>query len=163
MKVDSLTVLAPVRNGQLGALGATLEGWPADPSPLGQVPGTHMARFLVVPHLRRSNGAPLDDTAYLLFGAEFDGPYDQYVDALVASPEVRAAFAHCAGAREDGDLRVYLEDYRITPGYSVVAYPNTSLDEVQSALELRRRVAEFAIRARGLRGAELKREWLATF
>jgi hypothetical protein len=166
-KVDSLCVFAPIREGHAGALEAQLGDLPTgEASPMNKLKGTHMARFVVIPHLKRSNGAPLDDTAYLLFASEFDAPFDAYLDALAALPEARQAFAHCAGYRDDGQpesLRRFLGDYRVQPGYSVVAFPEASLDDVKRSLELRDRLADFALRTRDFDAASRKREWLATF
>jgi hypothetical protein len=125
-----------------------------------------MARFVIVPHLHGKHGEPLDGTSYLLYGSEFDGPASAYLDALARLPEAREVFGHCAGYRDDGrpeTLLEYLAAHRVRPGYSVVAYPEAGLDEVLRSLELRREVADFAVRTRGLDAAALKREWLATF
>ena len=165
--VDSLLVIAPIRAGAAEELEAYLQGWPTgDQSPLKQLPGTHMARFVVLPPFRRSNGRPLDDTSQLLFGAEFDGHADAYVAAVAALPEARRTFEHCAGYRDDGDteaLRRYLCDYRISPGFSIVAFDDAALDKVLTALELRRHLGDFVIRTQGFDADALKRQWASEF
>jgi hypothetical protein len=135
-------------------------------SPMKRVKGTHMARFVVVPHLRNRAGKPLDHTAYLLFGSEFDGPANDYLVAFAHLPEARRVFGHCAGYEDDGNpetLVDYLADYSVRPGYSVVAYPNAGLGEVRSALDLRRDLNDFVVRTRGYDALALRQEWLATF
>lgn len=166
-KVDSLSVFAPVREGHLDALKALLGAWPeGEQSPVKRLKGTHMARFLVVPHLKKKTGAPLDDTPYLLFSADFDGTAEAYLDMLVTLPEIREVFSHCAGLRDDPDpesFRRFLGDYTLRPGYSVVAFPEADLEAVLKGLDLRKDLADFALRTRGFDAASLKQEWLTTF
>jgi hypothetical protein len=165
-KLDSLCVLAPVREGHEEPLHATLAALPAgDASPLRQL-RTHVARFVIVPPLRDCDGRALDSTSYLLFGSEFDGTCDEYVDALARIPPAPRIWSHCVGYREDEDpsaLARYLHDYRLKPGTSVVAYESATVADVLECVALRKRVAGFVLRTRGLDAAERRRAWLSEF
>jgi hypothetical protein len=167
-RYQGLCVLTPVEPDRLGALREGLLELPPDEgSPLARIEGTHYARWETL-HLKDRSGKR-DDTLppYLLFAAEFDGAVGDYVEALIAGLDehAHAIWGHCAGypGREPGALAAYLEQHRIEPGYSIVAYPGASVDRVRSSLALAQRLHEFLVRARALDPVGLKRAWLESF
>ena len=165
---QGLTVLTPVAEGRLDDLRARLGALPAGTrSPLAAVPGTHFARWAVVA-FDGKDGRPDPELApHLLFSSEFDGDLDAYLTALCAGlgAEGHAIWSHCEGypGDADGALRDYLLRHRVSPGYSVVAYPGVSVEDVQAGLALRDMVTQFAIGAGALDPPALKRAWLERF
>ena len=168
--VDGLCSLAPVSAGRADDLLAVLKGLPKGPeSPFAQVEGTHFARFVIVPPLRNRFGEQADAISYLLFASEFDGPLDRYLENLRAGlgDAIQSIWSLCAGyPGEEGASAFtrYLLAHRVEAGYSAAAYPGVSAREVRQSLELRDRLADFAIRTAGERDpAALQREWRRAF
>jgi len=168
----ALTVLAPIERGREGALRSRLQGVPSGAeSPLACVPGTHFARWVIVPALVYQ-GPPQRhdqlDSAYLLFTSNFDGPLEPYLDALCGSmaDAADAIWGHCLGWPGSADpkrAKDYLRRNRVATSLFVAGYPQATLTEVLAALELRERVTGFAIRAQGLDADALGREWRREF
>lgn len=142
----TLTVIAPVTPGEEKPLKQELEAFGAGPlSPLADVPGTHLGRFIVIDALpfiglKRN---------HLLFNAVFDAPWDGYLPALhdAFGDRVARIWGRCddypAGA--DGPAFAAWMLQRRVPAQAVVAaYPYAKLGDVQRALRLRRRIGLFA-------------------
>ena len=166
----TLSLLVPVAPGAQGALAAALAGLPPnEQSPLSALPGVHLARFVLVPSLQGRDGRALEPPRpQLLFCAEADGPPETVLAALVSRlPALCASvFGHCAGWPRDGDagaVRAYLARHRLRPGFTVAPYAAATVDEVRAALDLRRRVAEFAAASARLAEGELAAAWRAEF
>ena len=163
-----LTVLVPVADGREEELRDHLVRLPTGPrSPLIRVPGTHFARWVVV-RFEGKDGRPSSSVApHLLFASEFDGRLEDYVVALCEGlgTEAHAIWSHCHGYPGEGDgaLAAFLLDHHVRPGYSVVAYPGVTVEDVRAALALRDRVNEFVMRARELDPPALQRAWLQRF
>ncbi len=167
-KAGSLLLFAPIREGHGQRLRTMLERLgDGGESPLAKVGKTHVARFVVLDHLLEGRGGePLDSDAYLLFGSEFDGSADAYLDALTGLPEAMEIWSHCRDFERGGGrpaLRRYLEDHRVLPGSSVAAYETASLDEVRQSLRLRDRLIAFVVASRELDPVTLRRAWFDAF
>jgi hypothetical protein len=165
---DGLCVLTPVRRGHEAALRARLRALPDGPrSPLIRVGGTHFARWSIV-HPEDRHGRPIDSSQQLLlFAAEFDGPLGDYVLRLCdrLGRDGQEIWGHCEGC-PGGDaeaLAGFLLEHRVRPGYSVVAYPGATVEEVRAAFALRERLGDFLIRTAALEPAALQRAWLHRF
>jgi hypothetical protein len=136
-------------------------------SPFSRVEGTHYARIQLVelrgPDQRKVESQP----RYLFFSAEHDGPTEDYVRRLCdrLHYEAHEIWEHCEGypGTDPGALERYLLDHRVKPGYSVVAYPGVTVDEVRSSLALQDRMSEFVIRTRGFDGPALHQAWRQRF
>jgi hypothetical protein len=165
---EGLCVLAPIADGREAPLREHLSGLPTGAaSPVARIPGTHFARWAIVTFIGK-NGQPLSDPPrQLLFSAEFDGELDPYVAALCMGlgAEGHAIWSHCAGCPADSEkgLGNYLLEHRVPPGYSVVAYPGVTVEDVHASLALRDRMTEFAMKAGSLDPPALKRAWLDSF
>jgi hypothetical protein len=164
---QGLCALTPVLDGKAPELRAQLHALPrGHGSPLARVEGTHFARWVVI-DLEGEDGEPLTPPrAYLLFASEFDGPLKPYVRTLCETlgTQAHAIWSHCKGCPETlAELPGYLLAHRIVPGYSVVAYPDASVEHVRSSLALTERLNEFHIHAGGLRPPELQRAWVESF
>jgi hypothetical protein len=166
---EGLCTLTPIAAGRDRELLAAVADLPeGDESPFAALGGTHFARFVIVPYLKDEAGDQLDATSYLLFAAEFDGPLEPYVAALCTQmeTEVRSIWGRCADFPEDGgavELERYLLDYRIRPGYSVIAYPGATVDDVRESLALQKRFGDFIVDNRRAEPAELSQRWQEKF
>ncbi len=165
---DGLCVVTAIVPDDMRTLRRHLAELPRGPgSPLARVEGTHFARWQIV-RLTGASGKRLSEhPAYLVFASEHDGPAAAYVEHLCAAlaHEAHEIWEHCEGypGRDAGALARYLLDHRITPGYSVAAYPGATLDDVQASLALRDRLDEFVIRTRHLDAQAVQRAWLQQF
>ncbi|MEA2374463.1 MAG: hypothetical protein QOD53_926 [Thermoleophilaceae bacterium] len=163
-----LTVLVPIAQGRVEALRTQLGEMPTGAlSPMARVPGTHFARWAIVA-FDGKDGRPDPDVApHLLFSSEFDGAPEAYVAGLCRElgATAHAVWSHCAGypGDDDGALPEYLLRHRVSPGYSVVAYPGVTVEDVKAGLALRDSVTQFAMGAGALDPAALKQAWLEAF
>jgi hypothetical protein len=165
---DGLAVLIPVVADEVSELRRHLADIPrGHSSPLARVEGTHFARLQLIrltgPDGKRIEGEP----PYLLFSSEHDGPTERYVAHLCATLhyESHEIWEHCDGypGHETGALEGYLLRHRVKPGYSVVAYPGATVDDVRTSLALQDRINEFVVRTRGFDGEALREAWLQRF
>jgi hypothetical protein len=150
----ALTVIAPVSRGRESQLRSVLERLPRDQaSPLSRLPGTHFARFVIVP----GSG----DSERLVFSANHDSLPGSYLEEIrVRMPgEADAIWGNCdgyPGAGESASFVRYMERHRIRTGLLVAAYADATLREVREALDLRRRLIDFAPRAQEMSADELQ-------
>lgn len=164
----ALVVLAPLLDGQADALRAHLERLPRQAaSPFARVPGTHMARLVVIDGLP-SEGAPEphDEPAagYLLLASDFDGGLDAYTDALCdrIGEELDGILGHCSGypgSAERDEFARYLRRHQVDVGFSIVGYPQATVEDVDAALELRERLVDFVASAQEMDADTLHRAW----
>jgi hypothetical protein len=167
----ALTAILP---GRSEALREEIEALPlGTESPFARVEQVHFARWVIIPQLVEV-GPPAPArhdklrNEYLLFSADVDGPLDAFLDALrLQIPEVLdAVYDHCVGYPGSADaaaFRRYLRHNRIETTLPFAAYPDSTVAEVREALELRRRLIEFAVRSQQLDPASLQREFRQTF
>jgi hypothetical protein len=159
-----LCVLTPVLPARRDALAAALAGLPdGEASPLARVPGTHFARWVRAPSLRRRTDLG-PHTACLVFAVEFDhGSAHEYLEDLCRRlpDEADLVWRNCAGYPGAVDHRfvVWLLEHRVRPGFSIVAFPAATVAEVREALALRARVATFALAAQGMPPERLRQAW----
>lgn len=159
-----LCVLTPVLPDRREALAATLAGLPdAEASPLARVPGTHFARWVQAPSLRRRTDLGAG-TACLVFAVEFDhrSAREYLEDVCRRLPdEADLVWRNCAGYPSAVDHRFvsWLLEHRVEPGFSIVAFPSATVAEVREALALRERVATFALAAQGMPPERLRKAW----
>ena len=99
---EALTVLAPIRPGQidtakqtLGTIPDHVDAW--DVIPFDKLPRLHFARLAVFDEARDLNGEII--SAQLALMTNVDGPVDAHLNDLVrvASPGLDAVFGACAG------------------------------------------------------------------
>jgi len=169
----ALTVLTPIRDGCEAPLVRCLTSLPTGPaSPLASVPGTHIARWVVIgdvvyeglaqrrpDHLRAGR---------LLFTSNFDGPLEPYVEQLrVGLGDVAdRIWGHCAGYPGRSDAHAfagYLSRHQLECSLFFAAYGGRSVGQVEHSLELRRQVIDFALRAQQLGAAELQSAFREAF
>jgi hypothetical protein len=165
----ALTVLAPIDPEREQALRDYLGGLNHDTSPLGDFPGTHFGRWVILEDFVKADGQPKDEHLschYLLFTSCFDGPLTPYLESVSRLPDAQFIFDHCVGfqaASGSADLVRYLLHNQIDTGFFVAAYPKANLGQVRRSLLLRDRMTAFAITAQTMRPAELQRAFAVEF
>ena len=169
----ALTVLTPIREGHEEQLAAHLDGLgDGDASPLARVPGTHIARWVVVPDVKYQGAGQRHrdhlSTGRLLFSSNFDGDLDDYLEGLRTgmAEEADAIWGHCRdypGHGNAGAFRAYMRAYQLEAALFFAAYGEQTVAEVQANVARRRRLIEFALDAQGLSAAELKTRFEETF
>ncbi len=165
---DGFCVLIPVRPDEERTVLQHIADVPRGPgSPFSRVQGTHYARIQLVELSAPPRTKVKSQPKYLLFSAEHDGAPEDYVNRLCdrLRYEAHEIWEHCEGypGSAPGALERYLLDHRVKPGYSVVAYPGVTVDEVRSSLALQDRMSEFVVRTRGFDGPALHEAWCRRF
>jgi len=157
----ALIFLIQVGSGRLGGT--------ADESPFARVPGTHVARLTVVPHLEGPGRRPDERSdPHLLIAADAEGPAGRWLDAFLAyaAPLLVDVMSCCVGwpGSEDRWLAArWLGEHRLDAGFSVVAYPDAKVAEVVAALALRERLGAFAVSAQAMSPTQLRDSFHAEF
>ena len=167
-----LTVLTPILADHVSPLAAFLDGLPpGDASPLARVPGTHFARWVVIPDVIYEGAGQRRDSLKaprLLFTSNFDGPLDPYLEALRAGlgEDADAVWGHCAGYPGRGDgaaFAAWMRAHQVDSSLFFGAYGDETVDEVRTNLELRERLMAFALEAQGSEPARLQARFKEVF
>jgi hypothetical protein len=156
-----LSVLIPVKPRSKEDLAKGLHEANSKPSPLAGVEGTHVARFVFVDGL--DSEPPTDDTSYLLFSSWFDGGERKYLGNLYAAKRLKPIWQTCFGYDPEfspDDFRRWMLARRIKVGFAFDDHQLT-VEEAGRYLELRKKVAAFAVRAQAEEwsAAELRKQW----
>ena len=169
----ALTVLTPITDGHQQALTDHLNALgEGDASPLSRVPGTHIARWVVIDDLKfQGNGQRHHDTLSaprLLFSSNFDGDLDVYLEALRTgmAEDADAIWGHCRdypGHENSGAFRAYMRAYQLEAALFFAAYGDQTVGEVKANVAQRRRLIDFALEGQGLDAATLQSRFLETF
>lgn len=168
----ALTVLTPVLRERVNALVGHLDALPrGDRSPLARIPGTHLARWVVIddvvyegrPQPRDALAAPR-----LLFTSNFDGPLEPYLKALRSGlgEHADAIWGHCAGYPGRGEPSAWsewLRAHQVGSALFFAAYGDQTVGQVLSNLERRSRLMRFALESQGLAPDELQRRFTEEF
>jgi hypothetical protein len=154
MPQSSFMVLAPVADGQRGALQALLDGMNrvppiADPGnplvPFGRFERLHFARFVILdPQTTQDVAvygvAPPPWRVSLAFLGDCDGDAGAFLDELVetAEPGLRRIFAHCVDFGADTDLRYWMTVHTARPTASYVNWIGRTVRQIREEATLRR-------------------------
>jgi hypothetical protein len=177
-----LTLLSPIRltdsatgTSPAAALRVALREMDSyDRSPFARVPGTHLARWVVVDQPPYEGTPAAVDTfasPYLLMTSNFDGgsdrddvALDRYIEAMrTAIPgTLRELYQHCVGFPGVDDavaFRSYIRRCRIPTSFLFGAYPTATLPECLRALDTQRRMVDFLLTQQAARpsSADLQR------
>lgn len=168
----ALTVLTPVLPERVNALATHLDRLGGgERSPLARVPGTHLARWVVIdnvvyegpPQARDALAAPR-----LLFSSNFDGPLDPYLETLRTGlgEDADAIWGHCAGypgRAEPAAWAEWLRAHQVHSALFFAAYGDQTVGQVRANLTVRSRLMRFALEAQGLAPEELQARFAAEF
>jgi hypothetical protein len=167
-----LTVLAPIVEGRKAEVAARLDALgDGDASPLARVPGTHIARWVVINDVvfqdegqRRRDRLP----PRLLFSSNFDGDLDAYLEGLRTgmADDADAIWSHCVGypGHRDGPaFAAWMRAHQLEAALFFAAYGGQTVDQVHANVAQRRTLLDFALHAQGLAPADLKARFMETF
>jgi hypothetical protein len=161
--VEPIFLLSPIEAGQEEELRATLGAYnKPGASPFADVPGTHVARFVVVNWLGtgdRTSRRRLRP-ARLLFSAFVDGPVEAWLWGLFEKQRaaVDSIWRHCCGWPAAGDPQAgarWLLEQRVDVTYPLVANDRT-VSEIRRGLGLRRALMGLKAKADLLTAPELR-------
>jgi hypothetical protein len=150
----SLVVLAPVREDASERLRTALAALDEAPeSPFALVPGTHFARFALVPALTGPRDVRyMEPGPLLLMCADFDTSTAVWAASVCerTGGALAATLACWAGFPGTGDAEAVAEFFALhnaAPGFTVAGHRRATVDEIRAALTLKRELRSLAVRA----------------
>lgn len=164
--------MTPILPGEEDRLDGVLSHWGSGAdSPLSRMGSTHFARFVMLHDLVYQGPPQVRDSlqsAYLIFVANFDGDLEPYLDSMLdlMADEAEQVWGLCVGCPAASDREAflaYLLHNQVDTTFFVSAYPDATVQDVQTSLDVRRRVAAFAIAAQRQDPEELMAAWRAEF
>lgn len=168
----ALSVLAPIADGRADALQAHLEALgEGDGSPLARVPGTHIARWVVIPDVMyQGQGQRKRDTLSprLLFSSNHDGDVGAYLEGLRTgmAEDADAIWGHCRGYPGHGDgpaFAAWMRAHMLEAALFFAAYGGMTVEQVQDNLARRRALLELVIEGQGMPPDDLKARFMEAF
>ncbi len=155
-----LTVLRPIRSGELAALTTALAR--LDPSPFADVPRTHFARLVLLDRF------PFEGPPQLLFSCVFDGDRDRYLRGLCERiPDaVDGIWGHCEGAPPSSEPAAFVRwmgDGQQTTTTFFAPYARAGVERVQESLALIGAAGDLAAEQQYATPRELQQAFLATW
>lgn len=163
MAVETLTIVSAIRPGHEEPVRSVLSSFKEpDNSPFAEVPGTHVARFVVMNWL--GTGDPTSRKRLrptrLLFSAVVDGPAEAWLWGLFEKqgPAFEEVWHHCVGWPQSHDSTSrsrWLLEQRLTNTYSVIAHDAT-VAEIRRGLALRDALRDVAAEPASATPAELR-------
>jgi hypothetical protein len=168
----ALSVLTPILDGQADQLRQHLEGLgEGAASPLARVPGTHIARWVVIDGvIFQGAGQRKHDTLTprLLFSSNFDGEVGAYLEGLRVgmAAEADAIWGHCRGYPGHADGPAFADwmlEHMLEAALFFAAYGGMTVEQVHSNLDRRRRLLDLILDGQGLPPADLKARFMEAF
>jgi hypothetical protein len=168
----ALSVLTPILDGHADALREHLDGLgEGDASPLARVPGTHIARWVVIDGvIYQGSGQRKRDalTPRLLFSSNFDGDVGAYLEGLRTgmAADADAIWGHCRGypGHEDGPgFAAWMRAHMLEAALFFAAYGGMTVEQVHSNLDRRRRLLDLTLEGQKLSPADLKARFMESF
>ncbi|MCA9221150.1 MAG: hypothetical protein KDA71_12540 [Planctomycetales bacterium] len=129
----------------------------------------HFARWVIIgrnsfPRLDRSQ--PMEDLKYdyLLFCSNFNGTWDQYIDAFSHAIPIGMDRAFGSSVKYPGSIpttpfKHYIRANQLDTNYYYSAYPHATTNDVKRALDLAAKFQDFAARARTMTPTEFQEEY----
>ena len=168
MGAELLSLLIPVTAGREQEVRRAIEAFPVGAeSPFASVPGTHVARLVVIDAFGSTALIPRRlHPSVLLLSALVDGDVRRWLlamcQALGASGD--EIWEHCGGWPGNGPATTarWLAGFRIRMHKSIVGNPEASVEAVQQALRRRDNLLQLAIHEGRLGPRELRRQYRTT-
>jgi hypothetical protein len=166
-KATAITVLTPLRRG--GPLWLWLVFWAgrnvtSTLEKLEQLSFIHSARWAVIHSFPEEGGGERLGHPYLFFESNFNGTWDQYIDAFseVVAARMKAIWGTSYGF--PGPLPVepfkaYIRRNEFVANHYWSAYPDATTSEIVSAARVETALAEFREQAKGLEPEAFKRAY----
>src|SRR5688572_4518015 len=150
---EALTIVAPIRPGEVDAVKRTLgtipdhvDGW--DVIPFGQLPRVHFARLVVFDEATDVDGTPIG--AQLSLMTNVDAPMEAHLDDLTrtAGTGLDQVFERCMGypeasRRAPATRLAFLQRFRRDASAFYVNGPGRSVEQILGEEALRRGIGEF--------------------
>jgi hypothetical protein len=168
----ALSILTPVLDGHATELTAHLESLAeGDASPLARVPGTHIARWVMIDDVvfQGSRQRRRDTlTPRLLFSSNHDGEVGAYLEGLRTGmgADADAIWGHCRGypGHADGPgFAAYMRGHTLDAALFFAAYGGMTVEQVHHNLDRRRKLLELVIEGQKLDATDLKTRFMDTF
>jgi hypothetical protein len=168
----ALTVLTPIEHGREQALAEYLDALgDGEASPLTRVPGTHLARWVVIGQVKQQTGQRRRDALKaprLLFTSNFDGSLDTYLEALRTglAGDADAIWGNCTGYpghQDAAGFSAWIRAHQIEAALFFGAYGEQTVGEVHANVSKRTALIDFALDTRGLDAAVLKAQFVERF
>lgn len=157
-KATAITVLNPVK--RWGPIWLWLVFWigrhiPATLRSLERLSFIHYARWVVIKHFPGEDGGQRLNYSYLMFESNFNGTWDQYIDAFseVVAFSMRAIWGSSFGF--PGPLPVepfkaYIRHNELVANHYWSAYPGATTTEILSAARVQSTLEDFIRSSAGL-------------
>jgi hypothetical protein len=168
----ALTVLVPIIDGHEAQLAEHLDALgDGDASPLARVPGTHIARWVIIGDvIFQGAGQRKRDrlSPRLLFSSNFDGDLAAYLEGLRTgmAEDADAIWGHCRGypGHTDGPrFAAWMRAHTLDAALFFAAYGGMTVEQVHHNLDQRRKLIALALEGQRLPAAELKARFMETF
>jgi hypothetical protein len=168
----ALSVLTPILPDHEADLIAQLEAFGDGPaSPLARVPGTHIARWVVIPHVIHQGGRQRKRdtlTPQLLFSSNHDGDVGAYLEGLRTGmgADADSVWSHCRGypGHQDGPgFADWMRKHTLEAALFFAAYGGMTVEQVLVNIDRRRKLLELVTASPRTRGADLKTRFMETF
>jgi 6-phosphogluconolactonase (cycloisomerase 2 family) len=139
-KATSMIVITPIIPGKLDSIKRVLKGidekQPSE-SPIARINTIHYATWAII-----------NDDKDLLFNTNFDGTWEDYLDAFVkdAADGLNAIWSNCVGypgAQPKDKFFAYVQAHEVNAAVFHAAYPNTTVKQVEKALGIQKKFEEF--------------------
>jgi hypothetical protein len=164
--------MTPIKPGEEEGLRDYLEGFrERGERPFQNVPGTHMARFVIVEDFHTDPSWKQRKEEHLaiptlIFSSNLDGDIESYLDGLAKgmAAHVPEIWGRCIGGPKDAKgLKAYLKHNQIDCGFFYAAYGQATVPEVKASLEQRDKLMAFATRTQGMNPADLQKAFIKEF
>jgi hypothetical protein len=168
----ALSILTPILDGHEQELNAHLDALgEGDASPLSRVPGTHIARWVVIGEvIHQGAGQRRRDslTPRLLFSSNHDGDVGAYLESLRTGmgADADAVWGHCRGypGHADGPgFAAYMRAHTLDAALFFAAYGGMTVEQVHNNLDRRRKLLDLVLEGQKLDATDLKTRFMDSF
>ncbi|HEX4133875.1 MAG TPA: hypothetical protein VHY84_04565 [Bryobacteraceae bacterium] len=168
--MNAITPMKPWKTPLLKLIFFVLDAWKAKQKDLKNLSFIHFARWVCIkrtefPHL--SDQQPVENLKYdyLLFFSNFNGTWNQYIDAfssvLYQGLDLIWRWSErYPGSRPVTGFKQYISLVQFDTDYYYNVYPHSATNDIKAALRVRDALTKFASRSQSLSTAEFEKAWL---